>query len=227
MKIPAFILAVLSATAVSAQTQPPLERGLTNHFISWLNDTGNYEAWGFNRTDFFGGSYGGKEDDSTPIKHRPIIFIHGNTDQAIGVDWYSNGFRISIEYFLSRGYTKAELYASMYGFCDYEHGMQHTLNRLDTMRVRNFIEAVLEYTGAEQVDVISHSMGVTYTRRSIKGGHTIADEEPFFIGEPLTDRVNTFIGIAGRNWGIPKCNMDLYENNFHLCNKLNGGYPGS
>ena len=52
------------------------KRGLTDHFISWLNETG-YEPYGFNRTHFFGGSFGGRENDSTPIKRRPVVFIHG------------------------------------------------------------------------------------------------------------------------------------------------------
>ena len=70
-------------------------------------------------------------------------------------------------------------------------------------------------------------MGVTYSRRAVKGGFTQADENPFFIGKPLTDRVNTFIAIAGRNWGIPTCNMEFHLENFKICNKLNGGYPGT
>ncbi len=94
------------------------------------------------------------------------------------------------------------------------------------MRVRSFVEAVLEYTGAEQVDIISHSLGVTYSRRIIKGGFTEADEEPFYIGEPLTHRVNTYIGIAGRNWGSTTCGMDLYQD-FRICNNLTGGFPGT
>lgn len=89
--------------------------------MAWLNDTAHYEPYNFNRTEFFGGSFGGKEDDSTPIKRRPIVFVHGNADMAIGDNWINNGFRISIEYFLSRGYTKAELYASMYGQADVPH----------------------------------------------------------------------------------------------------------
>ena len=114
----------------------------------------------------------------------------------------------------------------MYGFCDYDHGMQHTVNQQDTMRLRNFVEAVLEYTGSEQVDIISHSLGVTYSRRLIKGGFSTADPKPFYIGEPLTHRVNTYIGIAGRNWGISHCNLDLYKD-FNICNPVNGGFPGT
>jgi hypothetical protein len=80
------------------------ERGLTDHFISWLNDTGEYEPYGFNRSDFFGGSFGGKDNDSSSITRRPVVFVHGNGDRVIGDVPMNNGFRISIEYFLAQGY---------------------------------------------------------------------------------------------------------------------------
>ena len=38
------------------------------------------------------------------------------------------------------------------------------------MKVRKFIEAVIEYTKADKVNVIAHSMGVTLSRGAIKGG---------------------------------------------------------
>ena len=38
------------------------------------------------------------------------------------------------------------------------------------MKARKFIEAVLEYTKAEKVNVIAHSMGVTLSRGALKGG---------------------------------------------------------
>ena len=80
-----------------------------------------YEPYNFNRSDSIGGSFGGKDSDDTPINHRPIIFVHGDRDMAIGYEWANNGFRLPIEYFLSRGYTKAELYASQWGFADLGH----------------------------------------------------------------------------------------------------------
>ncbi len=82
---------------------------------------GYYEPWGLNRTDFFGGSFGGKDDDNTPIKRRPVVFIHGTGDMIIGEEPINNGFRLTIEHFLRMGYTKAELYGSMWGFADVHH----------------------------------------------------------------------------------------------------------
>ena len=94
----ALLIIYFSSAAVCAIEY---KRGLTDHFISWLNDTGGYEPYNFNRTEFFGGSFGGKENDDSIIKHRPVIFIHGNQDMLIGDNPENNGFRLSIEYFLA------------------------------------------------------------------------------------------------------------------------------
>ena len=103
------------------------------------------------------------------------------------------------------------------------------------LQIRKFIDAVLEYTGAPEIDVITHSMGVTYTRRALKGGwakaysrHTIGTEgDEYFIGRPLSDRVRTFIGIAGANWGSHHCIESEYTDLIKMCNKINGFWPGS
>jgi len=70
---------------------------------------------------------------------------------------------------------------------------------------RAWVEAVLAYTGAEKVDIIGHSMGVTLGRRIIKGGYVKAEPNPVDLGEALTNRVDTFIGIAGANYGLVAC----------------------
>eukprot|EP00347_Sterkiella_histriomuscorum_P014097 403362179 len=204
------------------------KRGLTDHFTQWLGQNKNYYPYHFNRTDFFGGSFGGKEDDSTQITRRPVIFIHGAADQIIGEEWANNGFRYSIEYFLEHGYSKAELYGSMWGYndLDYEHNLIHDVEWI--LQIRKFIEAVLEYTGAEQVDIICHSMGVTLSRGAIKGGfYDISKNQPVYVGEPLTKRVRSYIAIAGGNYGVTFCIMQVYNQNYRLCNKENGLYPGS
>jgi len=91
-----------------------LERGLTPHFSAWLKANG-YEEFGFERLDFVGGAYGGKTDDSDPVKHQPLVIYHGNSDIAVGTTYWQIGFTNTIEYFLSKGYTKAEIYITTWG----------------------------------------------------------------------------------------------------------------
>lgn len=90
---------------------------MTPHFSRWLK-ANNYEKYGFERSDLEGGAYGGKNSDSDSIKHEPVIFIHGNSDIAAGPTYWQSGWSESIKYFLSKGYTKAELYTTTWGPAD-------------------------------------------------------------------------------------------------------------
>lgn len=233
---PALIL-TLVLPLISAEL--PYSRGLTPHFISWLNDTGLYEPYGFNKTLVFGGSFGGRESDDDRPTRRPVVFVHGTADSVIGDNWKNNGFRATIEHFIDRGYTKAELYGSTWGWADYYHEFQHVYQQEYVMYIRKFIEAVLDYTGAEHIDVICHSMGVPLTRRALKGGWSSVptsrveygsadpEERPFYIGKPLTRRVKHFIGIVGPNYGVGNCTKPEFKAQFRGCNPWNGFYPGS
>ena len=100
----------------SSKTSPSAP-GLTPHFISWLNENG-YSDYKFERPDLAGGSYGGKENDEELIENKPIIFIHGNGDMAMGTDGRFTGFTRSINYLRDKGYKKGELYATTWGTGD-------------------------------------------------------------------------------------------------------------
>jgi len=62
-----------------------------------------------------GGAYGGKSSSDQSISHEPVIYIHGNSDIAVGTQDDFTGWTKSIEYFTSKGYSKAELYATTWG----------------------------------------------------------------------------------------------------------------
>ena len=53
------------------------------------------------------------------------------------------------------------------------------------------------------------------------------DDEPYYIGLPIANRINTFIGMAGANWGASLCMMKDFVDNFRGCSILNGFFPGS
>jgi hypothetical protein len=65
-------------------------------------------------------------------------------------------------------------------------------------------------------------MGVTLGRGVIKGGslkYPIVD-----LGESLADKVDTFIGLAGANYGLVNCE---YTYTLPTCNEYTGFYPGT
>jgi hypothetical protein len=64
-----------------------LDRGLTSHFINWL-DTNGYKNYNFERDDFElkDGSYGGKETDGEIIERQPVIFLTGASDHGVGIN---------------------------------------------------------------------------------------------------------------------------------------------
>jgi pimeloyl-ACP methyl ester carboxylesterase len=214
----ALALAVLATVALA-----DIDRGLTPHFSAWLK-ANNYGSYGFERTDLTGGAYGGKASDSDTVSHIPIVFFHGNSDIAVGTQGLFTGFTKPIEYFLSQGYKKSEMYITTWGPGSQWQAQNQFHSKEYLTYLRKFTEAVLAYTGAEKIHVISHSMGVTLARRVIKGGKVNADSSPYDLGESLANKVDTFIGIAGANYGLVNCYLIPLQ--FPTCNQLNGFYPG-
>jgi hypothetical protein len=198
---------------------------ISSDFENWLNTNG-YSSYNFTRNDISGGSFGGKKNASQLIKKQPVIFIHGNGDKATGTVFGQNGWIKSINYFKSKGYTNAELYATTWGDAKLANAAQKYHSKAYLLYVRKFIEAVLAYTDADKIDIISHSMGVTLTRKAIKGGLAFDDvENDFFdLGSPLTNKIDAFVGIAGANIGLTSCY--LTGGNTPTCNNKNGFYPG-
>ena len=78
---------------------------------------------------------------------------------------------VSRRQFLAAGYTPAELYATTWGPADPGKAGDQVHSGEHVQRIRAFMEAVLAYTGAERLDLIGHSMGVTLARRAILGGY--------------------------------------------------------
>lgn len=62
--------------------------------------------------------------------------------------------------------------------------------------LRAFVHAVLDYTGADQVDVIGHSLGTTLTREWMRQ-------------DDAHHLVRTLIGVDGPNHGIINCSPDV------------------
>ncbi|CDW91555.1 lipase [Stylonychia lemnae] len=226
-----YIISTIAVSAFSvlvATQNTTYQRGLSDHFIKFLDINKNYYPYNFNRTYYFGGSFGGKENDSTPINRVPVVFVHGAGDRIYGDDPSNNGFRYTIEYFLDHGYTKSELYGSMWAFADLPPKQYNLVSDTEyIIAIRRFIEAVLDYTGAPQVDVISHSMGVPLSRAAIKGGVYPMQNIGDIQMKPINVKIRTFIGIAGLNHGVYYCQFSFIRYLFLGCNDKNGFYPGN
>ena len=193
--------------------------GLTADFRGWLNSN-DYGAWVFPRDDIEGGSYGGRSVADEPIRRRPVVFVHGNSDRAVGsTEEGPIGWTTVIRRFRTAGYSDAELYATTWGPANPSLAAKQTHSVDYVRRIRNFIEAVVDYTGAKQVDILAHSMGVTLARRAILGG----EMDGFALGAPLTHRIDTFIGISGANLGLAVCFMAESK---PTCSDEDGFFPG-
>jgi hypothetical protein len=142
------------------------EAQLTSHFQNWLNANG-YGGYNFNSG---GNSYGGRASSSDAVVNQPVIFIHGNSDAALGTGIGFTGWNDSINYFRSQGYKTAELYATTWGDANPALSAYQYHSKPNLQKVRAFIQAVKAYTGASKVDVVAHSMGVTLGRKAILGG---------------------------------------------------------
>ncbi len=192
-----------SAPPAAVTDESPRAGGLGKDFARWLaaSPWANYD---FARADVPGGSFGGGAGPRGSLR-RPVVFVHGNSDSALGRPGDSRwtGWRASVAHLLASGYRREDLYGTTWGAARPLGAGFVTHDRAAVMQTRAFLEAVLAYTGAEQIDVVSHSMGVTLARKAIKGGRAVDDDgTPYDVGPPLTERVRTFIGIAGANRGL-------------------------
>jgi len=137
------------------------------------------------------------------LERTPVVFLHGNNDTpfATACNPYGNVHDMA-QYFLDHGYRASELWALGYqgDQCDLlsdqtrRSGAAHsTLANVPDLRA--FVHAVLDYTGARQVDVVGHSLGVTLARAWMKEDHA-------------WQLVRRLVAIDGPNHGIINCSPD-------------------
>uniref|UniRef100_A0A1I7RYT1 Alpha/beta-hydrolase n=1 Tax=Bursaphelenchus xylophilus TaxID=6326 RepID=A0A1I7RYT1_BURXY len=85
-------------------------------------------------------------------------------------------------------------------------------------RIRNLIIAVTAYTQSK-VYVIGNSLGGAVSRKAILGGQCVDTHED--LGPPLTDRVESYLGVAGAMRGSVLC-MGIFSDLIPICNRKNG-----
>jgi pimeloyl-ACP methyl ester carboxylesterase len=160
-------------------------------------------------------------------RHVPVIFVHGNNVDA--ADWYPvrDAFRAA-------GWSDQELWALSYNGLGGNNGTAlHTANperdaehtemgwdgqtrvTSDDVNVPDlyaFIKAVRTYTGSARFSIVSHSLGVTLARRTLK------------VHPELRRDLVAFVGIAGANHGTTFC-PEGSQGQVASCDEIAAGTP--
>lgn len=159
--------------------------------------------------------YGGFGGGSCTATRTPVVFLHGNGDEAKNWDYPSaTGVPSVYEAFRAAGYNDCELFGVNYLSSSERSAPQ--LNYHNTFKaalVADFIVDVLAYTGAQQVDVVGHSLGVTVGLHGLDYGG-------------LWSRVRRFVAISGALRGLSSCYYAGYSNPFiTTCGSQNAWAP--
>jgi len=155
-------------------------------------------AGGFNPPN---ASYGGFGGGSCTAVKTPIVFFHGNGDEAKNWDYPSStGVASVYDTFKAAGYNDCELFGLTW-LSSSERGAPagNYHKPAKAAMIRDFINAVKSYTGKSQVDVIAHSMGATVAIHGVDYGS-------------LWGSVRKFISISGALRGLSSCWWMGYAN---------------
>jgi len=129
------------------------------------------------------------------ITHRPVILLHGNgttaTDDTFGMTHVGDMLE-------GAGYTDAEIWAPSYLGQSVSYAETPTPYRNNIGDVRQFIDAVLDYTGAPRVDVVAHSLGCGLINGYLRG---LASDGSFDPSNDRFARVGTVVCLGGALYG--------------------------
>ena len=177
--------------------------------------------WGW-RLGGFGGVRRG-----APLKHVPVILVHGNNVDA--ADWYPVR-----DQFKKAGWTDQELWALSYNGLggsngtalftpnperDAEHQKMGkdavtyiTEDDVNVPDLYDFVLAVRRYTGSARFSIVGHSLGVTLARELLR------------VHPELRKDLVAFVGIAGANHGTSFCPPGS-EGQLVSCDEIAAGTP--
>jgi pimeloyl-ACP methyl ester carboxylesterase len=151
-----------------------------------------------------------------PVTRTPVIFLHGNNDVPYATPCSPTNGKIQglAQYLADNGWSTSELWGLGYqgDQCDLVAAqggdntkrarIAHT-NQANVPDLRRFVRAVLAYTGARQVDIVGHSLGVTLAREWIRQ-------------DDASKTVRRLVAIDGPNHGIINCSPDPLQNYYQL-----------
>jgi pimeloyl-ACP methyl ester carboxylesterase len=135
-----------------------------------------------------------------PVIRTPVVFLHGNNDTPFPTKCNPYGrMQAMAQYLADNGYATSELWGLGYqgDQCDLaadqtrRSSIAHT-NAANVPDLRRFVKAVLAATGAKQIDIVAHSLGVTLAREWVRQ-------------DDAEHVVRRFVAIDGPNQGIINC----------------------
>jgi pimeloyl-ACP methyl ester carboxylesterase len=154
------------------------------------------------------------------VERVPVVFLHGNNDTPFATTCNPFGYIHNLaQYFADHGYRLSELWGLGYqgDQCDLapeiprKSGVGHSTAAAVPL-LRAFVHAVLEYTGAERVDIVGHSLGVTLARE-------------WMLQDNAYGLVRSLVAIDGPNHGIISCSPSAA--NFYQLPASGGFVPDS
>ncbi|MFO1273123.1 MAG: hypothetical protein U1F50_15850 [Rubrivivax sp.] len=136
------------------------------------------------------------------VTRTPVILVHGNNDTPFATACNPYGRMQALAQSLAdKGYATSELWGLGYegDQCDLadpprRSSVAHS-NAANVPDLRRFVRAVLAYTGARQVDIVAHSLGVTIAREWMRQ-------------DDAYRTVRRLVAIDGPNHGIINCSPD-------------------
>jgi pimeloyl-ACP methyl ester carboxylesterase len=133
----------------------------------------------------------------------PVIFLHGNNDTPFPTACSPFGnARAFAQHLADQGWQLQELWGLGYqgDQCDlvssqtFRSRIAHS-NQANVPDLRRFVQAVLASTGASQVDIVAHSLGVTLAREWMRQDRAFG-------------QVRKLVAVDGPNHGIISCSPD-------------------
>lgn len=191
----------LAGTLVAPGEAHALNCGTNNGYV--CQGTQTQYAGGFSPGVGHGGFGGG----SCTATKTPVIFIHGNGDNAISFDMppgnvsgYGTPPNSVYDELRAQGYNDCEIFGVTYLTSSEQGSPQYNYHYSSKYSIiKTFIDKVKAYTGKSQVDIVGHSMGVSMALASLH-----------YYGN--WSSVRKFINIAGGLRGLYSCYYTGYAN---------------
>lgn len=114
-----------------------------------------------------------------------VVLVHGNTGSP--ADWNN-----TVATLKGRGYLASQLFLPNWGSKTSPGSNDH--GSTNTNVVKSALTSAFAASCTGRIDVIGHSMGVTLAMKAINE-----------LG--YASRVNSFVGVAGAQWGLNSCGV--------------------